>query len=350
MGAGPAAMYTVRELLNRSTSIHVTVYELHDAVGGLLQRGVSLNNPGVRKMSRLFDLPFHDDRVTTILNTEVGRDISINELRTEYDAVILACGASQPRQVGRDLCGNGIYQALDILVGENDPASVSSPSALTGPVCIVVGAGNVAFDIVRWVAENRHQASKNSQVRELLVLSRSAPESAAFTRSAFYELLDLADADILIDSDGDLPGAESALLCELSQLPSTVFCGMHTLPTDTTGPLRIILSFGQEVAELAQEGSSAVAVTTIKGRIFHANSTICATGFTTKWINGVPLNEHGFVPNRSGQVVSPETGEPLIGLYVVGWAKRGASGGVGENRACAAETVAQLVADRHSRV
>lgn len=352
VGSGPAAMYTVRELLRRSTSIRVTVYEQYDTVGGLLHRGVSLDHVGVRAMIRLFDVPFRDDRVTIVHDTEVGVDISIDDLRARFDAVVLACGASQPRQLGPASAGGGIRQAIDILVAENCGSAGFPPPAPAGPACIVIGAGNVAFDIVRWVAKNRHRAAAGEQVRELVVLSRSAPAGASFTPSAFYELLDLEHTEVLIDGAGSVPraGADSSLLRELSHLPPTDVHGMRGLPADATGLLRVVLSFGQEVADLAQTDLGAVEVTTTAGRAFRANSAICATGFTTKRIDGVPLDTRGVVPNRRGQVISHDTGEPVEGLYVVGWAKRGASGGVGDNRICAAETVAQLATDLRSRV
>ncbi|WP_415394326.1 FAD-dependent oxidoreductase (plasmid) [Rhodococcus globerulus] len=352
VGSGPAAMYTIRELLRRSTSIRVTVYEQYDTVGGLLHRGVSPDHVGVREMIRLFDVPFHDDRVTIVLNTEIGVDISIDELRTRFDAVILACGASQPRHIGPTTDGDGTYQAIDILVAENIGSSGFPPPTPAGPTCVVIGAGNVAFDIVRWVAKTRHRASAGQQIRELVVLSRSAPDRAAFTPSAFYELLDLEHTEVLIDGAGSRPraGADSPLLRELSRLPATDVHGLHAVPTDTTGLLRIVLSFGQDVADRAKTDLGAIAITTTTDRTFRANSAICATGFTTKPIDDVPLDTHGVVPNHRGQVISDETGEPLEGLYVVGWAKRGASGGVGDNRTCAAETVTQLVANFRSRV
>jgi len=349
VGSGAAAMYTVRELLQRSSSIRVTVYEQYDTVGGLLRRGVSPDHVGVREMIRLFDVPFGDDRVTIVPETEVGVDISISELRSRFDAVILASGASQPRRIGSSGAGDGIHQAIDILVAENSGAS--TPTAPAGPGCVVVGAGNVAFDVVRWVARTRDRTPVGEQLRELVILSRSAPEAAAFTPSAFYELLGLADAEVLIDRAGSMPRADvgSPLLRGLSNLPSTDVGGVPALPTGAAGPLRVVLSFGQEVAEFAKTELGGVAVTTTAGRTFLTNSAICATGFTTAPIDGVPVGARGVVPNLGGQVISPETGEPLDGLYVVGWAKRGAIGGVGDNRGCAAETVSRLAADLRSR-
>lgn len=325
VGSGPAAMYTVRELLRRSTSISVTVYEQYDAAGGLLRRAVSRDHAGVREMIRLFDVPFRDHRVTFVPGTEVGAGVSIGELRSGFDAVILACGATEPRTVGAT-DGRDVVHAVDILVAENSPSARSRPPAPAGPACVVIGAGNVAFDVVRWVAGTRRRVAVGDRIGEVVVLSRSVPERAAFTPSAFYELLDLERTEVVLDR-----------------------AGRSAPPADARDPLRVILSFGQEVVSHTTTGRGAVEVTTAAGRVFHANSVIAAAGFTTKRIDGVPLDARGVVPNRRGRVISDESGSSMAGLYVVGWAKRGASGGVGDNRACAAETVAQLVTDLRAR-
>jgi len=354
VGSGPAAMYTVRELLRRSTSVRITVFEQHGEIGGLLRRGVSRDHIGVRDMIRLFDVPFNDDRVTIIHNTEVGVDVSVDDLRTRFDAVVLACGASQPRRLGPTTAdrGEGVYEAIDILVAENCGVSGFRPRGPLGPRSIVIGAGNVAFDVVRWMAKTRDRGAAAEAVTEVVVLSRSAPDRASFTPSAFYELLDLENAEVLIDRSGRRPvaAADTPLLRDLAALPAADIWAADGPTATAAGLLRVVLSFGQEVTDLGKTAAGGVAVTTTTGRTFLADSAICATGFTTKQIDGIPVDGRGLVPNRRGRVISLETGEPLDGLYVVGWAKRGASGGVGDNRSCASGTVTQLAADLHSRV
>ncbi|MFD9666654.1 FAD-dependent oxidoreductase [Rhodococcus sp. NPDC059968] len=354
VGSGPAAMYTIRELLRRSTSVRITVFEQHGEIGGLLRRGVSRDHVGVRDVIRLFDVPFNDDRVTIIHNTEVGVDVSVEDLRTRFDAIVLACGASQPRRLGPRTAdrGEGVYEAIDILVAENCGASGFRPRGPLGPRSLVVGAGNVAFDVIRWMANTRDRGAAAEAVTEVVVLSRSAPERASFTPSAFYELLDLENVEVLIDRSGRPPGAgaDAPLLRDISALPAADICAADGPTATDAGRLRVVLSFGQEVTDLGKTVAGGVAVTTTSGRTFLADSAICATGFTTKQIDGIPVDERGVVPNRRGRVISLETGERLDGLYVVGWAKRGASGGVGDNRSCATGTVAQLAADLHSRV
>ncbi|SEB84234.1 FAD-dependent oxidoreductase [Rhodococcus koreensis] len=354
VGSGPAAMYTVRELLRRSTSVRITVFEQHGEIGGLLRRGVSRDHIGVRDMIRLFDVPFNDDRVTIIHNTEVGVDVSVDDLRTRFDAVVLACGASQPRRLGPTTAdrGEGVYEAIDILVAENCGVSGFRPRGPLGPRSIVIGAGNVAFDVVRWMAKARDRGAAAEAVTEVVVLSRSAPDRASFTPSAFYELLDLENAEVLIDRSGRRPvaAADTPLLRDLAALPAADIWAADGPTATAAGLLRVVLSFGQEVTDLGKTAAGGVAVTTTTGRTFLADSAICATGFTTKQIDGIPVDGRGLVPNRRGRVIALETGEPLDGLYVVGWAKRGASGGVGDNRSCASGTVTQLAADLHSRV
>ncbi len=354
VGSGPAAMYTVRELLRRSTSVRITVFEQHGEIGGLLRRGVSRDHIGVRDMIRLFDVPFNDDRVTIIHNTEVGVDVSVDDLRTRFDAVVLACGASQPRRLGPTTADRGevVYEAIDILVAENCGVSGFRPRGPLGPRSIVIGAGNVAFDVVRWMAKTRDRGAAAEAVTEVVVLSRSAPDRASFTPSAFYELLDLENAEVLIDRSGRRPvaAADTPLLRDLAALPAADIWAADGPTATAAGLLRVVLSFGQEVTDLGKTAAGGVAVTTTTGRTFLADSAICATGFTTKQIDGIPVDGRGLVPNRRGRVISLETGEPLDGLYVVGWAKRGASGGVGDNRSCASGTVTQLAADLHSRV
>lgn len=349
IGSGPAALYTVRELLRRSSSVRVTVFEQHGEIGGLLRRAVSRDHAEIREMIRLFEVPFKDDRVEIVFNTEVGIDISIADLRTRFDAVVLASGALEPRKIGSagTMHRIGVYEAKDILFADNCGVSDALPHRPIGHKCIVVGAGNVALDVVRHVSRIRADAVGGEMVTDLIVLSRSAPERTSFTPSAFYELLDLEDIELLVDSAGTAAHAHatSTLLRDISKLPTVDISDDTNLPKGYQRKLRVIFSFGNDVTNIEGTSLGELAVVTASGRRLIANSVICAAGFTTKEIDGIPVSENGAVLNRRGKVVSHETGEPLERLYVVGWAKRGATGGVGDNRGCATETVAQLAAD-----
>ena len=113
IGSGPAGL-AVADQLNRRGHL-VTVYERDDRVGGLLMYGI----PNMKLEKSVVDRRIHlmeEEGVKFVLNTNVGKDITAEELLKKYDRVILACGASNPRDIkvpGRE--AKGIYFAVDFL-------------------------------------------------------------------------------------------------------------------------------------------------------------------------------------------------------------------------------------------
>ncbi|MFF0533316.1 FAD-dependent oxidoreductase [Nocardia amikacinitolerans] len=338
VGAGAAAMYTVRELLQRSSTVRITVFEQRAEVGGLLHTAVSRQHDGIRKMVRLFDLPFGDDRVTIRSKVRVGVDVSIAALRRQFDAVVLAVGASQPRDLGAGPIPE-VHQALPLLAAVDNARPGTPLRPLRGPTTVVVGGGNVALDVVAAIVEGRMRTHSGGPVTEVTVVARSSVRRPSFTLSALYELAEL-DATVTVDRGsaptGDSPDPVQRLLAELAE--------RRAGSTRKRRPLSIALSFGHEVTSVRSIGHR-IQVVTGTGRTFTTDSVVCATGFTVTPLAGVPLGESGAIANQQGRVVAPDTGAPIEGLYVVGWAKRGARGGVGDSRRCAAETVDRLVAD-----
>ena len=113
VGSGPAGLAAAMQLNQRGH--RVTVYERSDRVGGLLRYGIpnmKLDKSVIDRRVKLME----ESGITFICNMNVGVDISSEELRNQYDRVILACGASNPRDIqvqGRE--ANGIYFAVDFL-------------------------------------------------------------------------------------------------------------------------------------------------------------------------------------------------------------------------------------------
>jgi len=88
------------------------------------------------------------------------------------------------------------------------------------------------------------------------------------------------------------------------------------------------------------------AVATDESHSMDAGLVISATGYLPRPIEGVPFDDsRHLIPNTDGRVTTVSGGEVLPRVYVVGWAKRGASGGIGRNRFCAAETASRLIDD-----
>lgn len=114
IGSGPAGLATA-DLLNRRGH-HVTVYEKSDRPGGLLMYGIPNMKLDKKIVMRRIDL-MKAEGVSFITGVNVGVDLPVSALREEYDAVVLCCGAENPRDLrvkGRDDC-SGVYFAVDFL-------------------------------------------------------------------------------------------------------------------------------------------------------------------------------------------------------------------------------------------
>lgn len=151
IGSGPAGLAAADRLNHRGHS--VTVFERSDRIGGLLMYGI----PNMKLEKSVIDRRISimkQEGVEFRTGVNVGRDIPANEIIGQYDAVILACGASNPRDIkaeGRD--ANGIYFAVDFLKSttkallDNGLQEGTFISAKDRNV-IVIGGGDTGNDCV----------------------------------------------------------------------------------------------------------------------------------------------------------------------------------------------------------
>lgn len=113
IGSGPAGLAVADQLNFRGHQ--VTVYERNDRIGGLLRYGI----PNMKLEKHIIDRKLavmEEEGITFLTNADVGKNIPAKKILEEYDAVVLACGASQPRDIdvpGRE--AKGIYFAVDFL-------------------------------------------------------------------------------------------------------------------------------------------------------------------------------------------------------------------------------------------
>lgn len=151
VGSGPAGL-TAAEQLNRAGH-DVTVYEREDRIGGLLMYGIpnmKLDKGLVERRLKLM----RKAGVKFSVNADVGNNVSVDELRGESDALLLATGATVPRDLpipGRDL--NGIHFAMDFLTA-NTKSLLNSKLAdgrfidAKDKAVIVIGGGDTGTDCI----------------------------------------------------------------------------------------------------------------------------------------------------------------------------------------------------------
>jgi len=113
IGSGPSGLAAAAQLNTAGHS--VTVYERADRIGGLLMYGIPNMKLEKHVVERRVDV-LRDEGITFVTNTEIGNDISADELKNDFDAVVLCTGATRPRDLpipGRDL--DGVHFAMEFL-------------------------------------------------------------------------------------------------------------------------------------------------------------------------------------------------------------------------------------------
>ncbi|GAA3462715.1 glutamate synthase subunit beta [Saccharothrix longispora] len=149
VGSGPAGLAAAQQLTRAGHS--VTVLERADAVGGLLRYGIpEFKMEKWRLDRRLEQMRAEGTEFRT--NVDVGVDVTVSELRSSYDAVVLAGGATAWRDLpvpGRSLAG--VHQAMEYLPGANRVAAgalAEPPVTAEGKHVVVIGGGDTGADCV----------------------------------------------------------------------------------------------------------------------------------------------------------------------------------------------------------
>ena len=358
VGSGPSAMYAADELL-KQPRVRVTVYERLDLPFGLSRFGVAPDHTSTRTVMNLFDDIARHPNITIALNTEIGRDVSLDELRARHHAVLWAGGAPTDKTLqipGVELSG---VQSATSLVGwyNGHPDFVDAGPDLSAERVVVIGNGNVALDVARIltgdvdelaktdISRDALAALRSSAVREVVVAGRRGPEHAAFT---LPELIGIADGHARVWVDpADLEGVwadgvdDPKLAAKLSLLQEI---SLRPKPAEPF----IRLMFGKTpVAVVGQEKATGVRFVrtgTDLEETLDTGLVLTSIGYRGVPVAGLPFDENtGTIANVAGRVT--DGGTPVPGMYVTGWIKRGPSGFIGTNKTDSGETVAHLLED-----
>ncbi len=378
IGSGPAGCFTAEELLNCGRPVAITLFERLAQPFGLVRFGVAPDHPHTRRMLKLLERT--TGRVTLRTGVEIGRDLSPEQLRQEFDVIVVATGAEDDRELG--IPGEhlaGVHSSLSFAGWVNGhPDYADTPFRFDTDTAVIVGQGNVALDIVRLLCHDEARLRETdiapaalaalaaSQIRTIHVIGRRGPAQAAFGENEIIELGNLphvalrvdpivtmpspADEKELADEKADRPRAVVKALREFASRPDpseirrTVSIDFLRRPLGISGGGRVE-EITLELNRLEGEPGKQVAVPTGALQKLSCGLVFASIGHQACPLPGLPFDEaRGVIPTRDHRIILDD--QPIPGLYAVGWVKRGARGLIGHNRRDAMEAVKAILADR----
>ncbi|WP_035718518.1 FAD-dependent oxidoreductase [Gordonia shandongensis] len=378
VGAGPAAFYAAQELV-RKQQISVDMYDRLPTPYGLVRAGVAPDHAQTKGVENTFAAVEKKANFTYRLGVEVGEHITLAELRERYGAVLFASGAAHDRRLGvpgEDLPGS--ISATEFVGWYNGhPDWVDLRFDLSSETAVVIGNGNVALDVARIlvtdpdelattdIADHALEVLRASNVREVVVLGRRGIEHAAFTNGEFLSLRDTEGVDVVIDPDELVLSEDAAAALDDDSLDSVIATKIRLArefseAPQTEGNRRIVFKFLSAPTEIiGGDGDRVSSVTVMRNR--YVDGGVEATGRTESIATGIALRSVGYrvepltdlpfdeersvVPNVDSRVLDAPGGDPIPGVFVAGWVKRGPTGGIGRNRMCGEEAAASILAD-----
>lgn len=289
----------------------------------------------------------------------------MSELLEHYDQVLIAMGAPGSRELG--IPGEHLLGSLSApefvgwYNGHPDFRDLEPP--LDERTAVIVGMGNVAIDVARVLLRERavleatdiahyaREALQRSAVSEVILLARRGPDEAAFDVKEVRELLGVSDVDVRVAGLGPSPRTDKGkLMAELPRADVTMkrrrivfrFC---VSPKEIIGENGRMIQLRVEDNDLVESAARVRAVGSGRTEVIEAGLCIRAIGYRGAALPGVPFEDaSSTIPSDRGAVLTRPSGDRVPQLYVTGWIKRGPTGLIGTNKACAQETVETMQA------
>jgi ferredoxin--NADP+ reductase len=366
VGAGPAGYFTAQALQKVQTNDLTFVIDMIERLPtpwGLVRSGVAPDHQKIKTVSKVFEKIAKESGFRLFANVELGKDISLKDLRDQYDAVVLATGTAVGRKLGipgEDL--KNVLSAADFVPWYNaHPDFVNVEVDLNTDTAVVIGAGNVAMDVARIlaidpseldatdIAEHALTKLKQSRIRQVIICGRRAPEHAAFTAPELRDLPKLENTDVYIDADQI---NQAALRIEqLGEIEKDLKNNLEAMRLiakyDKKGVARRLrIKFLAAPKEIKGNGKVEEVIFTINkvkdskviatDKVFSIKTglIITAIGYDAVGYPGIKIT-NGRIANIAGHVEN--------NVYVTGWAKRGPTGVIGTNKSDSADVVDLII-------
>jgi len=378
VGAGPAGIYAADILLKqqREFDVSIDLFDQLPAPYGLVRYGVAPDHPRIKGIiTALRDVLDRGD-IRIFGNVRFGIDLTLDDLKTHYNAVIFSTGAI--RDADLDIPGIDLprsYGAADFVSWYDGHPDVPRDWPLESSSVAVIGNGNVALDVARILAKhaddllpteiptNVYDRLKSSPVTDVHVFGRRGPMQVKFTPLELRELGELPDVDMIVhDEDFDYDEASRTAIETNKQVfvidkvlsqwrertvgsaSRRLHLHFHARPVSVLGDAETGVT-GFRYERTVPDAAGGV-VGTGEFREVEVGALYRAVGYFGSRLDGIPFDERrGVIPNREGQVVD-EHDQVIPGIYATGWIKRGPVGLIGHTKSDAMETISHLVVDQ----
>ncbi|MEY4988403.1 MAG: hypothetical protein RI933_36 [Actinomycetota bacterium] len=380
VGAGPAGIYAADLLIKselRDFEVSIDLFDLLPAPYGLVRYGVAPDHPRIKGIIRaLYEVLDRGD-IRFFGNVEYGKDITLEDLKQHYNAVIFATGAIKDADLnipGIDL--DGSYGAADFVNWYDAHPDFPRQWPLNAKQVAVIGNGNVALDVARVLAKlpddmlstdipaHVYEGLKNSPVTDVHVFGRRGPAQVKFTPLELREACHIEGVDAIVyDEDfkydeGSQQAIDSnnqtrVMVNTLEQLREEKQTGgqrrlhLHffSAPVEVLGEDGKVVGLKIERTELDGKGG---VVPTGEFRTFDVQAVYRAVGYFGSPLTEIPYDaKSGVIPNDGGRVLDSH-GKAIPGVYATGWIKRGPVGLIGHTKSDALETIGNIIADRET--
>ncbi|MRG59611.1 pyridine nucleotide-disulfide oxidoreductase [Agromyces sp. CFH 90414] len=382
IGAGPAGIYAADILLKseRHFDVSIDLFDHLPAPYGLVRYGVAPDHPRIKGIITALREVLDRGDIRIFGNVRFGEDLTLDDLKRHYNAVIFATGAVKDADLhlpGIDLAGS--YGAADFVSWFDGHPDVPRTWPLDAKEVAVIGNGNVALDVSRILAKhaedlmvtevppNVAEILAASPVTDVHVFGRRGPTSVKFTPLELRELGELRDVDMIVyDEDFDYDDAARAAVAGNKQV-FVIDKVLQQWRQREVGQAsrRLHLHFYAKPIELVDDGTGRVGAIRwertepdgeggVRGtgeiREQSVQAVYRAVGYFGSPLPGIPFDKKfGVIPNHEGQVLTrdKQTGEArqMYGVYATGWIKRGPVGLIGHTKSDAMETIKHVIND-----
>ncbi|MBG9333647.1 FAD-dependent oxidoreductase [Corynebacterium belfantii] len=374
IGSGPAGIYASDILTKNNPTTTIDLYERMPAPFGLIRYGVAPDHPRIKGIIASLHNILNNPNIRLLGNITIGTDLTINDLRHHYDAIIFATGATADRNLtipGAELIGShGAAEFVGFYDGNPD---FQRTWDLTATDVAVIGVGNVGLDVARILAktadelhtteipDNVYHTLKNNQATTIHVFGRRGPAQVKFSPLELKELDHSPTIDVIVDPE-DIDYDDTSVTTRRQSKSQDLVCQTlenYAMREPTGAPHKLHIHLFESPVEILGTNGHVTALRTERTE-YDGNGAVRGTGKYTDWpiqavyravgyrsepINDVPFDTTGHVIPNDGGHVTTQDGTIIPGLYTTGWIKRGPVGLIGNTKSDAKETTEMLIND-----